>query len=163
MKYKVGDKVKVKSIEWYNYNKSGPFGDVWSTPRIFTQDMSKYCGEILTIECVSEDFKDYKVEGNNYFWTDDMFEDNDMFVDIDDYDYEFQRAIAKAVDECLWDVNDEVDVYKETDPTEKLVDVSVEFGKNVMRKKITEYLLKYLPMTPYDKSLFVEEMNKNIK
>ena len=41
--------------------------------------------------------------------TDDMFEDND---------YEFQREVAKAVDKCLWGVNDEVDVYKETDPTE---------------------------------------------
>ena len=158
MKYKEGDKVRVKSIEWYNYNKSGPFGDVWYTPRIFTQDMSKYCGEILTIVSVSEDFKDYQVEGNKYFWTDDMFEDNESSDD-----YEFQQAVVKTVNECLWDVNDEIDVYKETDPTEKLVDDSIEFGKNVMRKKISEYSLKYLPMTPDDKENFVEEMNKNIK
>ena len=78
-------------------------------------------------------------------------------------DLECHRVIDKTVDECLWGVNDEIDVYKETDPTEKLVDDSVEFGKNVMRKKISEYLLKYLPMTPDDKELFVEEMNKNIK
>lgn len=155
MKYKNGDKVKVKSIEWYNKNKRGPFGDVWNTPRIFTQEMSKYCGKVLTIESVSEDFKDYQVkETDKYFWTDDMFEDDDL---------EFQRAVAKTVDECSWGVDDEIDVYEETDPTEKLVDGSVEFGKNVMRKKISEYLLKYLPMTPDDKEAFVEEMNKNIK
>jgi hypothetical protein len=84
-------------------------------------------------------------------------------IDKSAEDLEFQRAISKSVDECLWGVNDEIDVYKETDPTEKLVDDSVEFGKNVMKKKISEYLLKYLPMTPDDKESFVEEMNKNIK
>lgn len=176
MKYKIGDKVRVKSLEWYNENKRGPFGDVWNVSRIFTQEMSKYCGKILTIESVSEDFKDYQVkETDKYFWTDDMFEDDDLesqravakivnecSYDVN-YDLEFQRAITKAVDECLWGTDDEIGVYKETDPTEKLVDNSVEFGKNVMRKKISEYLLKYLPMTPDDKEAFVEEMNKNIK
>lgn len=76
---------------------------------------------------------------------------------------EFQCAVAKTTHECLYSVNDAIDVYRETDPTEKLVDGSIEFGKNVMKKKISEYLLKYLPMTPDDKESFVEEMNKNIK
>ena len=93
-----------------------------------------------------------------YKWTDDMFEDDETSDD-----FEFQCAIAKTVDECLWDMIDKINVYKETDPTEKLVDNSVEFGKNVMRKKISEYLLKYLPMTPDDKENFFEEMFKNIK
>ena len=53
--------------------------------------------------------------------------------------------------------------YVETDLTEKLVDNSVEFGKNVMIKKISNYLIKNLPMTPDDKENFVEEMIKNIK
>ncbi len=53
--------------------------------------------------------------------------------------------------------------YVETDLTEKLVDDSVEFGKNVMIKKISNYLIKNLPMTPDDKENFVEEMIKNIK
>lgn len=155
MKYKNGDTVKIKSYQWYNENKMGPYDDVWNTDRLFTQGMSRYCGKEMTIEGVDEELQFYylyeDIEG--YKWTDDMF----------DEDYEFQQAVAQAVNECLWGEDDENVVYKETDPTEKLVDDSIEFGKNVMKKKISKYLLKYLPMTPDDKEAFVEEMNKNIK
>ena len=154
MKYKSGDTVKIKSYQWYNTNKDSS-GNVHDCKMIFNSTMSIYCGNEMTIEEVDEEGQFYYLYEDilAYKWTDDMFEDEDL---------EFQRAIAKSVDECLWEVNDEIDVYKETDPTEKLVDDSVEFGKNVMRKKISEYLLKYLPMTPDDKEAFVEEMNKNI-
>lgn len=152
MKYKVGNKVKVKSLEWYNNHKNEN-GTIYCSELVFFKsDMSKFCGSILTIK--DKDAFSYEVEENRYYWADEMFEDEDSA---------FQLAVKKTVDECLWGVNDEVDVYKETDPTEKLVDDSVEFGKNVMRKKISEYLLKHLPMTPDDKEAFVEEMNKIIK
>lgn len=155
MKYKVGDKVKVKSLKWYNENKDKKGYVNHSDTIFFEPNMSKFCGSIFTIKNIDIDLESYDVEEENeYYWTDDMFEDEDL---------EFQRVVTQAVDECLWGVNDEIDVYKETDPTEKLVDDSVEFGKNVMKKKISEYLLKYLPMTPDDKEAFVEEMNKNIK
>ena len=153
MKYKNGDVVKIKSHWWYNANKDSS-GDVHDCGIIFNSAMSMYCGKEMTIEEVNEEEQFYYLyeDIEAYKWTDDMFDD----------DYDFQRAVKKAADECLWGVND-VDVYKETDPTEKLVDDSIEFGKNVMRKKISEYLLKYLPMIPDDKEAFVEEMNKNIK
>lgn len=155
MKYKSGDTVKIKSYQWYNTNKDSS-GNVHDCKMIFNSVMSIYCGIEMTIEEVDEEGQFYYLYEDilAYKWTDDMFEDDDL---------EFQQAIVKTVDECLWGVNDEINVYKETDPTEKLMDDSIEFGKNVMRKKISEYLLKYLPMTPDDKELFVEEMNKNIK
>lgn len=155
MKYKNGDAVKIKSHQWYNDNKDS-HGDVYNCKKIFNSKMSIYCGIEMTIEEVNEEEQFYYLyeDIEAYKWTDDMFEDDDL---------EFQHAVAKAVDECLWGENNEIDVYKEMDPTEKLVDDSVEFGKNVMKKKISEYLLKYLPMTPDDKENFVEEMIKNIK
>ena len=145
MKYKNGDTIKIKSYQWYNTNKKEPFNDVWNTNRIFTQEMSKYCEKEMTIEEVDEEGQFYYLyeDIEAYKWTEDMFEDDDL---------EFQRAVAKAVDECLWGENDEIDVYK-TNTTEKLVSI----------EKISEYLLKYLPMTPDDKENFVEEMFKNIK
>jgi hypothetical protein len=158
MKYKVGDKVKVKSLKWYNKNKDERGYVNYSNPIFFEPNMSKFCDTILTIKNIDTDLNAYEVEENEHYWIDVMIEGL-----AKDEDLEFQRAVAKTVDECLWGVNDEIDVYKETDPTEKLVDDSVEFGKNVMKKKISEYLLKYLPMTPDDKESFVEEMNKNIK
>ena len=164
MKYNIGDKVRVKSLEWYNNANKNKTGDIKCQGiAYFSHPMSEFCSRIVTINKIFE-LGYYKIQEDDqiFAWTDDMFEDDVMFVDIDDYDYEFQCVVAKTVDECLWGVNDEIDVYKETDPTEKLVDDSVEFGKNVMRKKISEYLLKHLPMTPDDKEAFVEEMNKNI-
>lgn len=154
MKYKSGDTVKIKSYQWYNANRDS-HGDVYNCKKIFNSTMSMYCGKEMTIEEVDEEGQFYYLyeDIEAYKWTEDMFEDDD---------FEFLHAIAKTIDECLWGVNDGIDVYKEIDPTEKLVDDSIEFGKNVMKKKISEYLLKYLPMTPDDKEAFVEEMNKNI-
>ena len=158
MKYNIGDKVRIKSTKWYN-EKKDEYGRVETSSNVLVPNMSIFCGKECTICNIIEDASGDEIyyilleDTSGYIWTNDMFEDEDL---------EFQCAVAKAVDECLWGVNDEIDVYKETDPTEKLVDDSVEFGKNVMRKKISEYLLKYLPMTPDDKEAFVEEMNKNI-
>lgn len=147
MKYKNGDTVKIKSYQWYDTNRDS-HGDVYNCKKIFNSTMSMYCGKEMTIEEVDEEEQFYYLyeDIEAYKWTDDMFEDEDL---------EFQQAVAKAVHECLWGEDDEI-------PTEKYVNDSVEFGKNVMKKKISEYLLKYLPMTPDDKEAFVEEMNKNI-
>lgn len=154
MKYKNGDTVKIKSYQWYNANKDNN-GDVYNCKKIFNSMMSVYCGDEMTIEEVDEEGQFYYLyeDIEAYKWTEDMFEDDD---------FEFLHAIAKTIDDCLWGVNDGIDVFKEIDPSEKLVDDSIEFGKNVMKKKISEYLLKYLPMTPDDKEAFVEEMIKNI-
>lgn len=168
MKYKSGDTVKIKSYEWYYTNKDSS-GDVHDCKIIFNSTMSMYCGKEMTIEEVNEEEQFYYLyeDIEAYKWTDDMFEDDDLEFqhavakiakecshDMDD-DWEFQRAVAKAVHECLWGTDDE-------NPTEKFVNDYVEFGKNIMKKKISEYLLKYLPMTPDDKEAFIEEMNKNI-
>ena len=134
MKYKVGDKVRVKSLEWYNENKN-KWGSVACFADVsFVPAMAKLCNCMVTIERVNT--YTYKIKESKHKWTDDMFEDGDL---------EFQRVVAKAVDECLYGKNDEIDT------AEKLVSI----------KKISEYLLKYLPMTPDDKEAFIEEMFKN--
>lgn len=73
MKYKVGDKVKVKSIEWYNANKS-KYGTVKCSEAYFQPTMSKLCGNILTIKNIDKTINAYIVEENSYYWVDDMFE-----------------------------------------------------------------------------------------
>lgn len=69
-KYKVGDKVVVKSLDWYNENKD-EYGVV-SVPCGFTKEMQLYCGKILTIRRVTE--YSYYVKGNTWLWSDEMFE-----------------------------------------------------------------------------------------
>lgn len=76
-KYKIGQKVRVKSLDWYHHNKDSfggvPIGD--KKPK-FTYGMSKYCGLVLTIDDHSEyEGEYYMVEDDGvYTWTDEMFE-----------------------------------------------------------------------------------------
>ena len=71
MKYKVGDKVLIKSLDWYNKNKT-KHGDIWFDNAVFTGGQSLYCGCELTIRLVTNDR--YYVNENDYYWTDDMIE-----------------------------------------------------------------------------------------
>lgn len=77
MKYKVGDKVRVKSLEWYNENKNNSGSIHYSDSSVFfVSNMSKFCGSIVTIKDIDIDLGAYKVEENTMLWIDGMFEEN---------------------------------------------------------------------------------------
>lgn len=69
-KYKVGDKVVVKSLEWYNDNKD--CDGVVRVPCSFVREMSEYCGRVFTIRRVN--LNSYYLEEVDYTWSDEMFE-----------------------------------------------------------------------------------------
>ena len=50
MKYKVGDKVRIKSLEWYEANECG--GSLMCDGIVFHERMIKLCGKELTIDLV---------------------------------------------------------------------------------------------------------------
>jgi hypothetical protein len=64
MKYKVGDKVRIKSLDWYNANKICEISKFMQEQGIrsyvdcngfrFLDVMCEYCGKILTIDSISE-------------------------------------------------------------------------------------------------------------
>lgn len=81
MKYKVGDIVKVKSIDWYNKNKNFN-GVVMYDNIIFTTSMSEFCGKICTIQYCTHD-GNYKLENIPYYFSDDMFEEDIKKVSIE--------------------------------------------------------------------------------
>lgn len=65
MKYKIGDRVKIKSLDWYNENKDED-GDVpCSVDTLFVASNKKYLGTIQTIERVFECKGRYT---NNYIY-----------------------------------------------------------------------------------------------
>ena len=69
MKYKVGDKVKIREdlVVGYDYNDF-----------TFIVDMEKYKGAIATIKyCYSDESYEVDVDGGTWYWTDDMLEDID--------------------------------------------------------------------------------------
>ena len=79
MKYKVGDKVRIKSIDWYIDNKD-EYGAIsfkkpgFSEPFLFIERMSEFCGKVVKIIKVLngsyEILEDMRRDG----WIDDMFE-----------------------------------------------------------------------------------------
>ena len=71
MKFKAGDKVKVRS-DLIPYQKYSGY--------IFNREMSNYKGKILTIKCVCEENDTYLLKESDYFWTEEMFED--MFTQL---------------------------------------------------------------------------------
>ena len=85
MKHNIGDKVRVKSLEWYNENKD-KYGDVkcydcqetdikCQDTIYFITQMSEYCGKIVTIDKIWEDYYYSIIEDEQrFYWTDDMFE-----------------------------------------------------------------------------------------
>ena len=60
MKYQIGDRVRIKSLDWYNENKN-KIGFICFDHANFIPEMSRYCGEILTINQIVEEYKQYLV------------------------------------------------------------------------------------------------------
>ena len=75
MKYKVGDKVKIKSLDWYNANKAED-GEVYLESNTFLQLMSKYCGKVATITYACSCKYSLDIDGGKWNWIDEMFEEN---------------------------------------------------------------------------------------
>ena len=71
MKYKVGDRVRVQSLDWYNENKN-KYGNIPMGHFSFNSCNKHLCGTILTIERVLGDY--YLVKENDACWTDEMIE-----------------------------------------------------------------------------------------
>ena len=73
MKYKVGDKVRIKGFGWYNENKDETDDIECSNNIWFYREMSKFCGKVMTISYVGVDYYSMVEDLVNY-WTDEMIE-----------------------------------------------------------------------------------------
>lgn len=75
LKFKAGDKVRVKSLEWYDSNKNAE-GKVYKdgiTDIHFSEGMTFWCGKIVQIKKIHGDT--YVVDDSFCYWQDWMFED----------------------------------------------------------------------------------------
>jgi len=77
MKYKVGDKVKIKSKEWYENGKDED-GVVLATRSVFIKDMSRYCGMDAIIEAAADGRYLLDIDSMEWHWCDGMFEGQDV-------------------------------------------------------------------------------------
>ena len=99
MKYKAGDKVKIKNLDWYNENKSET-GFITFNYVNFMPEMSRYCDEILTINQVVEVFGQYTMSECGFLWTDEMIE---CLVERNGKTYPYkigERVILKGNNRC---------------------------------------------------------------
>jgi hypothetical protein len=107
MKRKVGDKVIIKSLDWWKAQLKNEYGDVVKDEGFysFTEDMSKFCGKEAVIEKVLIN-QFYHISINNgrllsWNWEDWMFEDTDKNFDY----YEFTPQNLRKL---VWGGNGEV-------------------------------------------------------
>ena len=78
MKYKVGDKVRIKSLDWYNENKDKddnvPLIETTNSDYNFIEVMRGFCGKVMTIFSVNGYYYDMLEDDGDYYWTDEMIE-----------------------------------------------------------------------------------------
>ena len=72
MRYKRGDRVKIKSLDWYNENKD-QHGRVACGYHVFTEEMSKFCGYTMIV-CNRTNLGVMTMGGSASYWTDEMIE-----------------------------------------------------------------------------------------
>lgn len=96
MKHKLGDKVRIKSLDWYNQNKDED-GVVRCGDKVFDNYMSVFCGSIVTI-CGVYPYCGYDVREDMQCrtWTDSMFEDT---VDEPQEKMEFETQVCTTMEQ----------------------------------------------------------------
>lgn len=74
MKYKVGDKVRIKSKGWWDAQPKNERGSVNCGAETFIDAMTCFCGEIVEISNIWGDV--YSIKEHGFNWTDEMFDDS---------------------------------------------------------------------------------------
>ena len=72
MRFKPGDRVRIKSLDWYNKNKN-EYGEVDCGLQAFTEEMALCCSKVLTISRIASN-DSYFMDGEGFWWNDDMIE-----------------------------------------------------------------------------------------
>ena len=110
MRYRKGDRVRVKSLEWYYANKNSEGAVIFDNFRIFDESMSEFCGKVVTIDAYIPrgNYYDIKEDGKVNFWEDDMFEG--LAIE------ESQENMVSLDDVCgaLYDMLHELDINDHT-------------------------------------------------
>lgn len=96
MRYKVGDKVRVKSRDWYEKNQID--GDVDCGGLPFTPGLAGFCGTTQVIKAIDNRLGGsyYRFEDVPYLWNDLMLEDTADFSLDDD------KKLYDELDEVYW-------------------------------------------------------------
>ena len=103
MKRKIGDRVRVKSLDWYEANKNED-GSVDCGIDSLVDDMAKYLGKVAVIIAVDNDRYKIDIDNQEWGWTDEMLGGFDEFVKYEHHGAEVSvRENLKGLhrDHCL--------------------------------------------------------------
>lgn len=127
MKYKVGDKVRMKSLDWYNTFKD-EHGVVDCGQWYFDKKMSRFCGKIVTI-CESDDmFNWYRIREEN---DSHIKYNNNMIEGLANEPQEKMVSLDKVVDEFRRFI---IDYFPNLFPTGE----EVKYVTNLFRKRLED-------------------------
>lgn len=111
MKYKVGDRVKVHTKEWFrtNCSKNGNGTFVRESDCVtFVDGMTKFCGKEITINKELSDSYRILEDGGYWYWEDWMLEDmnnNTNTISNPNIVEDFAKLIGVELDEEFYDTN----------------------------------------------------------
>lgn len=79
MKYKIGDRVRLKSIDWYHANKNGDgcvviSDDGYLYNLFFTKNDAQYCGKVFTISDIVDGAYVFEEMETGYYYCDEMID-----------------------------------------------------------------------------------------
>ena len=114
MKYKVGDKIKIKSIDWFNAQEKDSDGDIHiysvNYNTYFTTYMSNFCSKEAKIVEVSDNCYTLDVDRGIFKWIDAMFEDTDFkqlaigeVFDFEGHKLKVEKDINNSCNGCIFD------------------------------------------------------------
>ena len=141
MEYKVGDRVRIKSLDWYNENKD-ELGNIDCGDALMTTEKSQFCGKIVTISNISDVIDAYKIEKDNgcYNWTDEMIEG---LVKEETYDFlKTDKPNLPSLNDFMDMLNNEIKLpegYQFKDENGNVINAT----KIVLEKKKKEYPKTY--------------------
>lgn len=173
LKFKVGDKVRVKSLKWYNENKN-EVGRVLNedASRFLLKEMSRFCGRTLQIKSIIED-DGYIMCENNFFWQDWMLEDEPVTEEKQEVEQSNKNDMKKEMtqEEVFAYLNNTKILCTSTEETaevqEKLFELGIQWmydGRNVREDKYLLFInskgcISYCS----DINTWMEDINKRIE
>ena len=141
MKYKVGDKVKVRE----DLEMGKTYGEL-----TFSTQMREYKGQIVTIETADDDGYQIEEDELNWYWTDEMLEDVKEENTISE-----EMAIGQVIDNLM--NNPDIIIKKLTKLTEECQKVNKNLKTKLKSKQAEIDFLKG-QLSVYEK--FLEEKEK---
>ena len=139
MKYKIGDKVKIKSLEWYNKMKD-PAGFIYLNDFgiLFMEEMNVFCGKKATVVSNSGEQYQIDIDKNRWCWKDWMFED-DYLNEADSDGVELKDTIEvikeKRFQAACSAMNGILSTeYSKTIPNDKIIQMSYMLADELLKQ-----------------------------